>query len=390
MSNGVTTAAPVNPLDAGNDAHSVESAAQAFTEILSQESEAPKGQSRPSGRRRREEEDDTLFPDTDMDPDTARSDEGQGSDENDPSDPILDDDGKSDDKSEDDTDDEEKDEDETDEDDDEEDDEDETDDDELDLEKEVEITVNGEVQNVKLSEVIAGYSREADYRQKTASLAEERREVVEFAQAVVEERQKYDTTLQSWLDMTEALRPADADWEALKKADPNTYIQTKEQWEAIEKKVAEAKAERETIAAKQAEDEARNYREYVKACNTKLVELVPALVNPKKAKAFSDTVFAYGKAAGYSEEELMTGAVDPRDVLTLYKAGKYDEIMRSRKAGQRPAKKTVKTSAVSPPRNVSKSTNPGAKRQLRDADRRLQRSGSVDDAANAFTAMLKS
>lgn len=372
--------ATVNPLDSGNDAHSVESAASDFTRMLEDEAR-PRQKSEPSrnNRSRPSEPSEGDEPEDDV-PDAAHDEDGQDPDDGDP---ILDGDaGDEPEEADEDADADKDEEDESEPDD-------EDDDDDDDLEKEYEITVNGEIVKAPLKEILAGYSREADYRQKTALLADERREVEEFAQATVAERQKYDSTLQTWIDLTAALEPSKEDWDRIKAADPNLYIQTKEQWDGVAAKVAEARAERDRVAAQAAEDEARNYAAYVKSQNEALAKAVPALANPKKAKAFREAIFTYGKAAGYTEDELMAGAVDARDVLTLYKAARYDEIVRSRKAGQRPARTAPKPSVSSRPRNVSKNGNSQGRRAARDADRRLARSGSVDDAAMAFTEMLK-
>lgn len=373
--------ANANPLDAGANANSVESAAVEFDRMfadtepteVNREGKTTKIGSRPSEPRRARRDDDEDAGDApDPDDEDGHSPEGD-------IDPIL---GNIPDPKPGDADDE----DEGEEDDADSDDEDDSDDD---LDTEFDVTVAGEVKKVPLKEIIAGYSREADYRVKTAALAEERRELEEYANETVQERQTYSETLQTWIDYTAALEPSQTDWETLRKANPDLYITTKEQWDGIRVKVNEAKAEMAKLVARQEKDATRARNQFVRDENVKLAQAVPALANPKKAKAFRETIFTYAKRAGYSEDEILTGAVDHRDVLTLYKAARYDEIMRSRKTGQRSGsgRPELKTSASSKPRNISKSS--GNRSQVRDAERRLARTGSVNDAAMAFTAMLK-
>lgn len=367
--------ADANPLAQGSNANSVESAAAEFDRLFEDtepETVNPTPQ-RQAPRSRSSEP--AEAPDADQDDDE----DSQAPDGQIEGDPILD--GEIDTADEDEEADEEAEEGEEDEDEDADEDE-----DEIDLDREVEVTVNGQAQRVKLSEALAGYSRDADYRQKTAKLAEERREVEEYAQEVVQERQQYAETLQTWVDMTEALKPSQAEWDALERTDPKTFIAVQKQWSEIDKKVEEAKAEQTKLVERQAQEEARRYRQYVEEENQRLYERVPQLANPKKANEFRSLILNYGKAAGYSEQELMQGAVDHRDVLTLYKAARYDEIVKSRKTGQRPGKKAPKQATSSQPRSIGR---PGASEKTRRAaERRLAQSGSVEDAATAFTAML--
>lgn len=377
----ITEVANVNPLDPGNDANSVESAATSFDKLFSDqepdyfEDEDPStgqpGRSKNKAPSPRPSERKAPDPDTD--------DNGEADEEDEFKDPILDDTPKKEGEEDEDGD--------EDEDADEEGDDD--DDGEIDLNKKVTVTVDGEELEVPLSEVIAGYTKDADYRQKTAALAADREEFQEFAVEVYQNSKVYTEKLQGWIDMTEALKPTQADWDSLKHSNPNLYIQTKEQWDAIEGKISEAKSEKAKAEGVQNALQARQYADWVEAENNKLVEKIPALRNPKKAAAFRQAIMAYGKATGYTKEELSQGAVDHRDIMTLYKASRYDEIMASRKSGQRPAKGAPRVSeASSQPRSVSKRST-DARKNLRNADRRLERSGSVDDAAMAFTAMFK-
>lgn len=373
MSN--TDTGNVNPLDLGNDPNSVESAAADFDKFLQAEIQPRKernNRSRPSEPQ----------PKADEAPDTDTDDDGKAhEDADDDRDPILDNvpDDEDDDKDK-------KDEDADDgQPDDEEDDD--ADEDEL-WDREIELEVNGEPAKLKVSELAAGYMKDADYRQKTARLTEERTEVEEYAAEVVQERTHYQSTLQTWIDMTAALMPSQEDWAALEKADPNLFIQTQRQWSAVISKVEEAKALQTEISEREAAQAERNRKAFIEKEDEALRLKVPALANPKKAKAFSDVIMSYAKEVGYTPQELAENAIDHRNVLTLYKAAKYDEIQRSRKAGQRPPKKAPAQVPSNTPRSIGK--RPNNNRALRNADRRAAETGSVGDAALAFTQMLRS
>jgi hypothetical protein len=259
------------------------------------------------------------------------------------------------------------------------------------MEHEFEVKVAGETLKVPFKELLSGYSREADYRQKTARLSEEQAEVEEFANTVVSQRKHYDAQLQSFTEMAKAFEPSQQEWDALKAQNPQLYIQTREQWDSMNKKVAEAQAERDRIAQEAAEQQTREYRQYVRSQNQKLVEAVPVLSDPKKASEFRGKLFSYGRKAGYTDEELRTGLVDHRDILTMYKAARYDEIVENRKNAGKPKGKGKgpRPSPSEQPRTIAR--RPGTNlTSLRKAERQLARTGSVEDAAGAFAEMIKS
>lgn len=407
MSSGIGSG-NANPLDVGASPNSVETAAESFTELLRDENSTDRQANSPrkSGRRERGDEGpERLFEDTRNPeipaPDAARSDGGQArkpkqapqpeeaGDEDDAifSDPFLtgevekaeqDKDGEG----------------EEGEDDGEaegEEDEHKVDAGDLDLDQEVEVTVNGEPVTVKLSEALQGYSRDADYRQKTQRLSEERQELFAYAEEVVEERKRYSETLDNWITMTAALEPSKAEWDQLETENPKLFIATQKQWQAIRAKADEAKAEKAKVTEAEQREAVRRYSQYVNEQNGELLKAVPALRDAKKAETFRKFIYSYGKRAGYSDEEISRGAVNHRDILTLYKAARFDEIQRSRKAGARNGKgrQEPQNSSSTRPRNVSlPQRQPAQNKALQDADRRLQRTGSVDAAASAFTQMI--
>jgi hypothetical protein len=388
---GIGDEGNVNPLDSGNDPNSVEASAADFTRMLEAEA-APRPRRKseteetaprqaapaPQGDNERDaapaderpsSPDDTLFDDPILD-DTPPKKPGD-EDEDEDADPDADAEG------------------------DEEGEGDEGDDDEEILDREFEVTVAGKTEALPLKEIIAGYSREADYRQKTARLSEERQEVEAFAEETVQQRQHYDAKLTEFIETAKAFELSDEDWDKLAQADPKMFLDTRKQWDGISKKVEEAKAERDRIAQQVEQDALRNYSRYVKEQDEKMFSAIPALRNPEKAKQFRSTLLDYGKKAGYTEEELRSGLVDARDIQTMYKAARYDAIMEARKGGNKPAKgkgakpATPRPAPSSQPRVISRNVQ-GTRTDTRRAERQLARSGSQDDAAMAFTSLINS
>jgi hypothetical protein len=405
MSDGIAPANPtVNHTQSvdrlGSDATGTETAAQDFTDFLREE-EKKDPQSRPARRERAAKR--TQEADGDGD---GSADEGQGRErqpkrerserrqegepegdepEDDPlHDPVLDGDEPEDegDKSDD-----------PDADDDAEGDEPEDDDDAED-DPEFEVTVNGEKQSVKQSELLASYSREADYRQKTEVLARDVEQVHEFAEALTTRRTEVDGLVQMAEDLIKSILPGDEDWAALRKKDPNEFIAAQEMWQGFINKATQLRQQRDAQNGAQTEENSVKYNNYVKEQNRLLFDKVPALKNPKVQKQFADKVFAYGKRMGYSPEELKSGLVNHRDVQTAYYAARYLEILDSRKANAKKAAKkgprvSESNSAPRTPQSQRGRDNSRRMNRQRDADRELARTGSVQSASAAFANMFR-
>lgn len=410
MSSGIARAnpTPTNTVEhVGSEATGTASAAQDFTDFLAQEDGGnnPDPQSRPARRanaERRAREADSDGADEngygqgrERQPKRERSEARQDrSDDADPlHDPVLDgapegdaeadaddadtddadDDGEGDDPDADD---------------------DENDDDDGDDDPEHEVTVNGVPQKVKLSELQASYSREADYRQKTAALSQDYEQVQQFGQALNQRRQQVDTLIQTYQDLINAVMPSQQEWDALKAKDPQAYIAAQEQWGGFISKMEQAQAQRQQLTGQQDEESTANYNRYVKQENDKLFERIPALKNPKVQKQFSDAIFSYGRKMGYTPEEMAKGLVNHRDVMTAYYAARYLQIQESRTANkkQQARKGPRQSEGNSTPRSVQTPRGQQNARRMnrqRNADRELQRTGSMQSAGEAFAAMFR-
>jgi hypothetical protein len=416
MSSGIARANPVSAVahtgtveHLGSEATGTASAAQEFTDFLANEDggNAPDPQSRPARRanaerRAREAEGDGADENgygqgRERQPKRERSEARQDrSDDADPlHDPILDGapegdaeadegDGDADDEGEGDDPDA----------DDEGEGEGEGDDDEGDDDPEHEITINGVPTKVKLSELQASYSREADYRQKTEALSRDYEQVQEFGQALNQRRQQVDTLIQTYQDLINSVMPSQEEWDTLERTNPQQFIAAQKQWQGFIGKMEEAKAHRESLTGQMTEEQTANYNRYVKEENDKLYGRIPALKNPKVQKQFADAVFSYGKKMGYTPEEMARGLVNHRDVLTAYYASRYLQIQESRQANkkQQARKGPRQSESNSSPRSVQTPRGQqSAKRMNRQqrADRELQRTGSIQSAGEAFANMFR-
>jgi hypothetical protein len=381
----------------GSDATGTESAAESFTKFLEDE-EKPDPQSRPVRRANAEKRERKAEGDGDgtagdgqgreRQPEGERGERRQeGEPEADEPDPlhddVLDGDAPESDTPDDDTDEPEGDEPEGD---------DELDD--ADEDPEHEVIVNGEKQSVKQSELLASYSREADYRQKTEVLARDVEQIHEFAGALNERRGHADNLVQMAEDLITSLIPTDAEWAALKKNNPQAFIDAQEQWQGFIGKANEIKAKRDEANGHKTEEQTAEYTRYVREENRKLFDKLPQLRNKKVQEQFSAKIFAYGKKMGYTPDELAKGLINHRDIQTAYFAARYLEIQESRKANSKkaatkgPRQSEGNSAPRTPQSQKGRDTSRRANRQ-READRELQRTGSQQSAHKAFAAMFQ-
>lgn len=165
----------------------------------------------------------------------------------------------------------------------------------LDLDAEVVVKVNGEDVTVKLSEALAGYSRQTDYSRKTAEVATARKEVEAAANAIRAEAVQYGQKLQI---IERALVDAGAGPDIMMKLNAEqTRLNTAMQQDN-DVQMEQATAREQQLLATSAPD-----------------------IDAARMTELHD--FAAG--LGYSKEELSM-VVDHRIILLLDKAARFDGL----------------------------------------------------------------
>jgi hypothetical protein len=235
------------------------------------------------------------------------------------------------------------------------------------------VKVDGKETQVTLDELIGGYSRTADYTQKTQRLAQERRDFdAEFA-AVKQERAKYGELLKK-LDASMAELEKQPNWDELRQSDPLEFATQWAQFQQRQQARAAIRAEQERLAQQQMLDNQRQLQERVQAEEALLVKAIPAWADKAKATEEKKALMEFGIRQGFTTEEL-NGIYDHRVILLLRKAMRYDQAV-AKAAAARSAAPSAPTPVLHP--------GQGAKRPSDDATRirkRLAETGSVEDAA---------
>ena len=243
------------------------------------------------------------------------------------------------------------------------------------------VKIDGKEEKVPLREVLAGYQRQADYSRKTAAVAQERNAVHGEKQQVQAERAQYAQLLEVLANQLQEGAAQEPDWQKLYDTSPLDYVRQKDLWRENHERRQAVQQEQARVQNLQEQESVAQIQAMVKNGREKLLEAIPAW----KDKARWDTDRAklreYGQTLGFSEEELGQ-AYDPRAVVALYKAMRYDNLM-----AQRPTPAQVNAPKVAKP--GAPQTLPGKRGndQVR-AKQRLAQTGRLTDAAKVFEGLL--
>lgn len=262
-------------------------------------------------------------------------------------------------------------------------------------EEDPEIELDDKGTKAKLSEVKAGYLRQQDYTRKTTELAADRDTVYSYAGELKAERDAVVEAARGLNALAMALQPSKETWDALKAGDPKQYIAAQEEWGKVQAARAQILKVAQDAITTANNNSVREREVFIRAENAKLKEIMPAIFDPTKGPKIQERIYKYGERVGYTRDELMQ-AVDHREIMTLWKAMRYDEI----KGASADVGKPQKRSAPAPKpiqgnRAPQKQAQPARgvvrqqaerKERVQRADAALRKTGSVEDAAMAFTA----
>jgi hypothetical protein len=241
----------------------------------------------------------------------------------------------------------------------------------------VTVKINGKTQKVTLKEAIDGYQRQADYQGKTQALAEQRKAVESERRQTEEYRNYYAQQLQVMDQQLQQILPQEPNWEQLHRDDPINFPFIEKQWRDLKERAAYTQAEQARISAIASQEEQAQLRHLVDEGRKFIVEQMPEWKDESKWNAARGQLREYGQKIGYSPEELAQ-AYDPRAILVLEKARRYDALQANQPKPQQAANgpKPLKAGNVA--------SSPRQSTDIAKVKQRLKSSGSVNDAAALF------
>jgi hypothetical protein len=227
-------------------------------------------------------------------------------------------------------------------------------------------TVHGK-QEVALSELTAGYMRQADYTKKTMEASEIRKEAEAVKTELAQNKQQLMEALSYWAVPTEQ----EPNWAQIaQERTPQEVFALQQQWNQRQQQKQQAAQYHQQL---QAQEKA----ELMAAEQERLYEAFPEWRDPAKFQAGAQAMVNAGGNYGFSAEE-MAGMVDHRMFKVLSDAMKYRDLQATK---PKVTKKVAKA-----PRKLKS----GAKPHKAQADKvarqkqldRLKKTGSTDDAVS--------
>lgn len=241
-----------------------------------------------------------------------------------------------------------------------------------------------------VSDLVQGNLRDRDYRQKTMSLADERRAFEEQSSAFKASQQQVEEQRAYMTQLLEAIAPKPPSQSMMDQNspdyDPIGYMHQESQFRQFQQHYANLQQQSQLAQQQEAQ---RIEQERQKVADREWGELqkaLPELRDEAKLKVFARDIQDAAQAAGFSQDEIsQVIPYDHRMALVLRKAAKWDKLQASK------PKVAEKVKGRPPVQKSGKRLTPDAMkaRQAQDAANRLKETGSMDDAVAAYLASTK-
>lgn len=230
------------------------------------------------------------------------------------------------------------------------------------------VKVGGKNVQVTREELLKGYSREADYTQKSMQLAATRQAVEAENQRIASERQHYSQQLDQVASILQAQLPPPPEPSRLH-TDPIGYMQDKEIYESRVQQLRGVLAERQRAEQLTQQQMQQMQAQSLAAAREQLLERLPEWKKPEVAKKEQRQVADYLRTLGYQDAEIAQAA-DPRAIVMAKKAMLYDQLQASRPA--------VERRVASAPRMVRPGTGGPSPDKTKSITQQIRRSGGKD------------
>ena len=241
------------------------------------------------------------------------------------------------------------------------------------------VKVNGQEFDVTLDELRNGYSRDADYRQKTEELSNQRKQLQSESE---KQRQDYSqklTELNQMMSIAQQQLNEEAnqvDLEKLYEDDPSEAMR-------IERRMKKKQEKLDQAMQKSQAEQKQQFDSFLQDQQTKLMAKMPEFSDPQKASQLKSSMKTTLTNYGFNNQEIAQ-VYDHRIVMLVNDAMKYRN-MQSSKPGL--AKKILKPGKVLSS-GVKQNQSDVSLKAKREKLSRLKKSGSVKDAASIFLDMI--
>lgn len=253
----------------------------------------------------------------------------------------------------------------------------------LDDEAELEVTVDGEVQRVKIKDLKLNYSGEKAIASRIQAASEARNSAQQHAAWLYEANQAALARLEQLDQNLAQFAEPQVNWEWLRANQPQEYLAKKEQQLLAKERQAALKAEQDKIQQNQSYLNQQATERYLEDQAEALRAKLPELSDPNKARSLMASIKATISDYGYTEEELR-GVTDHRVLVALRDLALLKQL-RSKKVA-------LKTEAPKPSTmlragsSTSNTPSASAKQRTQAIINKARQTGHHDDVAEFLVA----
>jgi hypothetical protein len=246
---------------------------------------------------------------------------------------------------------------------------------------------------VSLGDLKKAYDEARGYRQAVPQFQQERARLEQERQALVAQQQQFQPVIAQVATILQQQIPPEPD-PSLMQSDPIEFFTQKHNRDLALGRLQQVNAAQAEAQQRQAAEAQAQQKAYLQEQQQKLVEAIPVLRDPVKAKAFAADFHEVGAAAGFTAQEL--GQVyDHR----LFKLAELAAIGLKAQREQGKAKEVAQTKAVvaakkvvdKPPVQAPAARQAAGVREAqaaRGAMDRLKKTGSPRDAEDVLSRFL--
>lgn len=238
-------------------------------------------------------------------------------------------------------------------------------------------------EKLTLEELFGGYLRTADYTRKTQETAKQRKELEPELKAVREERVALAENLKQLDEALKEATPQEPNWDEEFQNDADEAAKLYARWQLHKEKLAGIAKQRADAEAKVFEDQKKEIEAEMTRQNEMLLKEMGWEGDDEKAKAGRDALWAYGKAVGFEDQQLL-GVSDHRLLVIMDKARRWDAAQKKAKATKAPNAPTK----VAKPGSANSAT-PRKVNEMTRAKKRLAETGSIHDAKAGISLLLQ-
>lgn len=258
----------------------------------------------------------------------------------------------------------------------------------------MEVKVNGKVSQVTLTEAVRGYQRQADYDEKKAEFAEQRRqhdtEKQQITQHWQQQLQRLDETIQG-LEAQESIGPEQM--AQLMEDDPQEYLRVQARQQAQRERLEKAKRTRDDELQRTQQESYQRMATFRTEQQRLLKEKLPHVSDPVKLRIFEDKAAAYLRSKGFTDDEIngfFNGPFDHRQVLIIDDAWQLQAMKDGKKELPKKLQGLAKVQkpGASQPKSTVTDRLSASSQKLRQLKKKGTKSQQTDAAVEHVKKML--